>query len=197
MIRVNKLEKKYNNQVIIGDVNLNISAGKIYIFSGINGAGKSTIIKILSRVIFKTSGDISLNGKISYLPDKFNLPGLINTSKYLATIVKLYSLDIDAKALLNKFEIPNKKIKSLSKGNLQKLGLIQILYNPADIYIFDEPLDGLDEFAKKLFKEKIKEKLNDNKTIIMSLHSKTLFNELHPVIYEVKDGKINEKRKKV
>ena len=197
MIKTNNLEKKYNNQIIIQNVNLDINEGKFYVFTGINGSGKSTILKILSKVIFKSLGDIELSGTISYLPDKYSLPGLMTVDNYLKNIINLYSLNLNSSDILREYDIPNKKIKALSKGNLQKLGLVQALINPTDIYIFDEPLDGLDDFAKKLFKEKIKEKLKDNKTVIMSLHAKTLFNDLHPIIYEVKEGRINEKKKRL
>ena len=98
--------------------------------------------------------------------------------------------------LVSKFQIPNKRIGELSKGNQQKLGLLQILDYEADCYILDEPLDGLDDYAKKLFKEILKEKLENNKIIILSLHNKSIFNDLSPTILDIKEGRINEKRKK-
>lgn len=196
MINVRELEKKYGNQSILNSVNFTINEGNLNIFIGINGSGKSSILKILGKTIYKTSGQIDVKGDIAYLPDKYSFPKLMTTKNYLKNILKLYSLKEEYLKLLTEFDIPNKLIGSLSKGNLQKLGLLQILIIPADIYLFDEPLDGLDDFAKKLFKSKIKEKLEQNKTIIMSLHTKTIFNEFKPIIYEIKDGKVYEKKKK-
>ena len=68
--------------------------------------------------------------------------------------------------------------------------------NDSDTYILDEPFDGLDDFAKKLLKDKISEKINLGKKVILIYHQKNVFNELKPIIYEVKEGKIYEKKKK-
>lgn len=195
MIIINNLIKQYNKNKVLDVSYIEIKKSGLYIFSGINGSGKSTLLKLLSKNIFKTSGNIDLTGSISYLPDKFSLPPLINVNTYLKHISSLYQIDSSYKDLVSAFELPNKKISSLSKGNLQKLGIIQALINPTDIYIFDEPLDGLDEGSKKLFKQLIKQKIEDGKIIIMSLHVKTLFNDLKPILYNVKDGNIYEKKK--
>ena len=62
--------------------------------------------------------------------------------------------------------------------------------------MLDEPLDGLDEFAKHLVKDIIKEYIDKGKIIIMSLHGKNLFNELKPIVFDIKDGFINAKQKR-
>ena len=98
---------------------------------------------------------------------------------------------------MEEHKIPNKKIKELSKGNLQKIGLLQTFIKDTDCYIFDEPLDGLDDFAKKLFKEMIIKKLNDKKILIISMHNKNSLLDLKPNIFVMKGGDIFEKKKKV
>ena len=65
-----------------------------------------------------------------------------------------------------------------------------------DIYILDEPLDGLDDFAKNLFRQLVEEKLKVNKKIILSLHNKSFLNNLNPKIYQIKDGCLSEKQRR-
>ncbi len=196
MLSLENVEKKYNDTKILKNITIEFQMGSLYILTGPNGSGKSTLIKIISNIIFKTEGKININESISYLPDKYMLPKLMRTDEYIKNILKLYKLKINPLDILNKFNIPKKLIGSLSKGNLQKIGIFQAFYNDADIYILDEPIDGLDDFAKKIFKELIKEKLELKKTIILSLHDKKFLNEFNPTIYEIKDGILNEKKRR-
>lgn len=194
MIKLTNIQKKYGGNYVLDNVTLNISKPGIYILHGINGSGKSTIIKIISGIIYKTSGELKNDYVISYLPDKFSMPKLMKVKTYLEIILERKS---KADELISKFQIPNKRIGELSKGNQQKLGLLQIFDYDADCYILDEPIDGLDDFAKRLVRDIIKEKILEKKIVIMSLHNKTFFNDLDPIIYDVKEGRINEKRKKL
>jgi ABC-2 type transport system ATP-binding protein len=194
MIKLTNVQKKYSGNYVLDNVTLDFSESGIYILQGINGSGKSTIIKLLTGIVYKTSGELKIDNTISYLPDKFILPKLMKVKNYLSLVLERKS-KVDQ--LISKYQIPNKRIGELSKGNLQKLGLLQIFEYEADCYILDEPIDGLDEFAKKLVKDIIKEKLLMKKIIIMSLHNKTYFNDLNPKIYDVKEGRLNEKRKKL
>ena len=195
MLSVVGLEKKYND-VIIEDVTIDMSKPGLYIFTGINGSGKSTILKILAGTIYKSSGSINKNVSISYLPDKYTMPKLMSVISYVELILEMYGRKKEALSLISMYQIPKRRIGELSKGNQQKLGLLQILANDVDCYILDEPLDGLDEFAKHLVKNIISEKIRAGKIILMSLHGKNLFNDLKPRIFEVKDKRITERKKK-
>ncbi len=193
MILLNNVQKKYNGNYILDNATIKINEPGIYILQGVNGSGKSTIIKLITGVIYKTSGELKINSVISYLPDKFSMPKLMKVKTYLSIVLEKKSkLD----ELVSKFQIPNKRIGELSKGNQQKLGLLQIFDYEADCYVLDEPIDGLDDYAKRLIKEIIKEKIQMKKIIIMSLHNKTYFNDLEPKIFDIREGRISEKRKK-
>ena len=194
MIYLNNIQKKYGGDYIIDNATLKIDKPGIYILHGINGSGKSTIIKMITGIIYKTSGELKIDSVISYLPDKFSMPKLMKVKTYLSIVLKNNSkLD----ELVSKYQIPNKRIGELSKGNQQKLGLLQIFDYEADCYVLDEPIDGLDDYAKKLIKDVIKEKIESKKIIIMSLHNKTYFNDLEPTTYDIREGRIYEKRKKL
>lgn len=196
MLNLNNVLKSYDNNVALKNVTISITEGKLYVLTGANGSGKSTLIKIISNVIFKTSGSIEKEGIISYLPDKYMLPKIMRTDEFIYNMLKFYKLNIKPELILDRFQIPKRSIGGLSKGNFQKIGLFLAFYNDADIYIFDEPIDGLDDFAKKLFKELVAEKIEDNKTIIISIHDKSFLNDLNPIVYEIKDGVISEKKRK-
>ena len=195
MLKVIDLEKKYKD-VIFDHVNIDMSNPGLYIFYGINGSGKSTLLKVLSGIIFKSSGELDKDISISYLPDKFNMPKLMSVTSYVEMILDMYNKKNESSTLISLYQIPKRKIGELSKGNQQKLGLLQVLSNDCDCYILDEPLDGLDDFAKSLFKNIINEKIKSGHIVIMSLHGKNLFSDLHPRIFDVKDGKITERKKR-
>ncbi len=196
-MKIQNLIKKYKGINVINNITLTIEEPGLYIIYGQNGSGKTTLIKIIASIIYKTSGDFNNDFSISYLPDKFSLPLLQKAKDYIQNILKLYQINYDAKLLMEEYKIPNKKIKELSKGNLQKIGLLQTFIKDTDCYIFDEPLDGLDDFAKKLFKEMIIKKLNDKKILIISMHNKNSLLDLKPNIFVMKGGDIFEKKKKV
>lgn len=196
MFRLEHICKKYNNNLILDDVTISFDEANLYILTGQNGSGKSTLIRIITGQIFKNSGNIIIDESIAFLPDKFFLPPLMSVKEYIKETLNLYRIKKNFKDIMDEFELPNKLISSLSKGNYQKLGLFTLFYNEKDNYILDEPLDGLDDFAKGLFKKLVEEKLKMNKKIIIALHNKNLFNSLNPKIYQIKDGKIIEKQKR-
>ena len=196
MLKLTNVSKKYREHIVFNSVTIDMSNPGLYVFQGINGSGKSTILKVLCGVIYKSEGRIEKDVSISYLPDKFNMPKLMRSKAYVDSILNMYGIKESSDELISKFQIPNKRIGDLSKGNQQKLGLLQVLYNEADCYVLDEPLDGLDEFAKHLVKDIIKDYIDKGKIIIMSLHGKNLFNDLKPTVFDIKDGFINPKQKR-
>ena len=198
MLKLTNVSKKYREHIVFNSVTIDMSNPGLYVFQGINGSGKSTILKVLCGVIYKSEGRIEKDVSISYLPDKFNMPKLMKAKAYVDSILNMYGIKDSSDELISKFQIPNKRIGDLSKGNQQKLGLLQVLYNEADCYVLDEPLDGLDEYAKHILKEEIIKLKENNKIIILSLHNKNLFNDLKPKIFEIKEGfiKLKERKKK-
>ncbi len=197
MIELKYVQKKYGKNLCLKDINIEIKKGGLYVFSGTNGSGKTTVLNIICRVIYKSSGELLTEPYISYLPDHFSLPKLIKVKEYLKLLAKMYRRKENVNDWLKQYQIPNKRIGQLSKGNYQKLGILQILKNPVDCFVLDEPLDGLDEFAKHILKEEVAKLLKEEKMVILSLHNRTLFQEFKPTIFDMKEGNCFEKRKKV
>lgn len=197
MLVLKQVFKRYRRLEVLHDVTLDFSVSGVYILQGGNGSGKSTIMKILAGLVYKNGGKVERFGVVSYLPDKFMMPKLMRVKRYVRLILSLANQEGDSADIMKAFRLPDKRIGELSKGNLQKLALFQIFTMEAKYYILDEPFDGLDDFAKKILKQLICEKISQNKTVIFSSPAKAIWTDIKPRIFEVKEGRIHEKKKRV
>ena len=193
MLSLNDVSKKYNKNYALKNINLEFEKGKLYLLVGENGSGKSTLIKLISKVIFSNEGMINNSfKKVIYLPDHCNYPKLLTVKSYLSLALPNKEDDIISK--MKEYHLDNKLIGSLSKGMQQKLGILQLLISDADLYLFDEPLDGLDRISVKHFKNDLNNMIQNGKTIIISTHLRNSFKELNPIIIKFKGGIVNEKK---
>lgn len=195
MLKLEDVKKEYRGHRGITQVNITIEPGHLYLFVGENGSGKSTTIKLISRVIFKhpSNGKIINDFKrIIYLPDKRSYPKLLTVETYLNYYLgsnKFYP------EYLKRYSLPNQTIGSLSKGMIQKLGILQAILSTGDLYLLDEPTDGLDTSSIQLFKEDLKKMISEKKTIIISTHNRLIYRDLSPITYTFKEGICHEKKR--
>lgn len=180
-ISVKNLSFNYQKAQVFSDLNLEFKAGKITALIGESGAGKSTLLKLLAGILIPTSGEIFFNefstakieknslwSKISYVPQAPHL--------FEATLQENLTMfgeldDAELKNLLSELNLSleiNSRQK-LSRGQLQRLGLIRALLKNAPIILLDEPTAGLDEMTEKKVLALIK-KISMRKTIIISTH---------------------------
>lgn len=187
--------KIYKNNVVLDKFNLEIKNAKLYLFIGSNGSGKSTCLKLISnQILYKNNLYSYIKGdflKINYMPEKFSLPKLLTVDEYLSLYLNLESSNKKLRKTLKKYAIPNIRINKLSKGTIQKVIIISMILSDGDLYVFDEPLDGLDTSSKRLFFSDIKSLLVNNKTVLISTHNKELYTDLNPEI--IRFGDLNEK----
>ena len=177
-IEINNLSKKYGKNKILNNLSLCISNNKYNFITGTNGVGKSTFIKCINGIIDYEGYINNDKYKISYCPDKVHLPDFLSLKNFLLLIGKTANIPnsiLYNKLLyyINKFKIDrfiNTPIIKLSKGTRQKILLIQCFLKEADVYIFDEPLSGLDEISQKLFFEELEELRNVDKLIMIITH---------------------------
>lgn len=184
MIKVENLSFKYENRLILDDINFEIKKGEKYALVGRNGAGKSTLIKLLLNLQKQQEGRITIadhpqksskwKDHLSYLPEKFTLyrqlTGLENM-EFLGNLSKRqFNSELAEKALsdVRLDDAKNLQVKTYSKGMSQRLGLATIIYQDSDIIILDEPTSGLDPMGRKDILEIIKG--FTDKTILMSSH---------------------------
>lgn len=184
-IELSHITKKYKDNTALYDVSLTIEYGRIYGLLGRNGAGKSTMVNLISNRIFPTSGEIFVDGEMSIENDEalrkiftmseHNLLPVDRKFKDAVKLVKEFypALDEDyAFALAEKFELDvKKKLMSLSTGYSSISKLIIALASGADYIFFDEPVLGLDPNHRELFyKELIDRYANTGSTFVISTH---------------------------
>lgn len=161
MILTQSLIKQYGEKVAIDDISLSVDKGEIYGFLGLNGAGKTTIIRLLLGMIMPSSGSVYLNGQrvVNSDPHLWSHVGyLVETPYAYPSFTVRENLEImrrlrrlpdercidEVMSKLNLISYEHTKAKNLSLGNAQKLGLAKALIHNPSILILDEPTNGLD-----------------------------------------------------
>jgi ABC-2 type transport system ATP-binding protein len=184
-VEITNLTKKYGDFTAVKNLTLDIEEGEIFGLLGPNGAGKSTTIRTCLGLLSKTKGEIKLLGmdshkdaieirrRTGYLPGEFGLIDGISTYSFLKYLLNLSNVKSDKKLkdVAKRFDLDlKKKTNELSKGNRQKVGVVQSLMADQDLIILDEPTGGLDPLMQQIFYEIIREEQAEGRTIFMSSH---------------------------
>lgn len=202
MIELKDIRKSYNGKVIFEDVNMKLEEGTVTAFVGHNGCGKSTMLKVISGLVRKDCGEIIYDRKyrFSYVPERFPA---INMSaraylEHMAEIDNIYtendSLD-KINSLARDFFLENmldKPMKNLSKGTLQKIGVIQAIMSNPEVLLLDEPLSGQDIDSQGMFVEKIKKLKEQGAIILLSAHEPNLIHSLGDRVYTIQECRITQ-----
>ncbi|HHX00751.1 MAG TPA: ABC transporter ATP-binding protein [Acholeplasmataceae bacterium] len=194
ILKISNLTKSYSGFIALKNVNFEFEKGKIYGLLGPNGSGKTTLIKIINGLLQPTNGDVLINGKkpgieskkiISYLPERtyFNQNMKVKEAiEYFKDFYKDFD-DLHAIKLIESFHIPIEKILGeLSKGMKEKIQLALVVSRRADIYIFDEPIAGVDPASRDLIMRTIIQSLKEDSTVIISTH---LIQDVEKILDEV------------
>jgi ABC-2 type transport system ATP-binding protein len=185
VIVAEELTKDYDGTRALDGLTLAVKRGEIFGFLGPNGAGKTTSIRLLLDVIRPTDGQVSVLGldpqrdgveirrRVGYLPGDFVVDGR-QTSDELLTYVGNLRGGVDKKksdALAERLDLDvSLPIRSLSKGNRQKVGLVQAFMHEPELLILDEPTSGLDPLIQRIFLEMAVEAKAAGQTVFMSSH---------------------------
>ncbi len=185
VIEVRNLTKRYRDTLAVDDVSFEIEQDRIYGLLGRNGAGKTTVMSILTAQNFATSGDVRVFGedpyenahvlgRISFVRESQKYPEDA-TARHAFGMARLFfphwSQDF-ADQLIDDFQLPVKKtIKKLSRGQLSAVGVIIGLASRAEITFFDEPYLGLDAVARQIFYDRLLADYAEHpRTVILSSH---------------------------
>ena len=195
LITLDNLTKSYDGNCVLDHITHDFYAGESIAFTGHNGCGKSTLLKILAGLISISSGKVCCHKKIgfSFVPEKF--PGMdIRMTDYLYAIAGMESVETAAvDSLIREFFLESMihtKLNELSKGSLQKVGVIQALIAPKEVILLDEPLSGQDSASQDVFIQKINGLREKGVTVFMSCHEKKLIDELSDHEYTISKGKL-------
>ena len=192
MLTIHGVDKYYSGRPILTAIDLELSAGESHGLIGLNGAGKTSLIKCILDLQTVDAGYITINGHSSqqpaarqeliYLPEKFSPPDYMTGYMYLRYIEAAYknqgllqnafneriaelsaALEFDQAAL-------QQSTRTFSKGMLQKLGLMGCVLSDKSLFILDEPMSGLDPKARVLFRRVMQQLRAAGKTILLCSH---------------------------
>lgn len=194
LVQFNHVTKQYGYKKALDDISFTLEPGKIYGLLGPNGSGKSTAIKIINDLLKPTSGTVQINGLapgveskkiISYLPDRSYLNDWMKVEDAFKLFEDFYE-DFDrnrAEEMLKSLNIASDaRLKTLSKGTLEKVQLILIMARRAKLYILDEPIAGVDPAAREYILQTILSNYGEESSILISTH---LITDIEKVLDEV------------
>ncbi len=202
LVEFEHVTKQYGNQKALNDLSFTIEPGKIYGLLGPNGSGKSTTIKIINDLLQPTSGTVLINGKapgveskkiISYLPDRNYLSDWMKVEDTFKLFRDFYA-DFDykrAEEMLHSLNIDiTARLKTLSKGTLEKVQLILIMARHAQLYVLDEPIAGVDPAARDYILHTILSNYGEDSSILISTHLITDIEKILDEVLFIQNGQI-------
>jgi polyether ionophore transport system ATP-binding protein len=207
VIETKGLTKRYGGKAALDNLDITVHKGEVLGYLGPNGAGKTTTIRLLLGLIKPSAGTATINGQsvwhdpaklhkdIAYVPGETsywpNMTGK-ETLHFLANLHGIIDHDYQEE-LITKFEFdPNKKVRTYSKGNRQKIALIAALATRAELLIFDEPTSGLDPVMAKVFRDEVRVAKANGQTVFLSSHMLEEVEELCDRVAVLREGKLVE-----
>ena len=194
LLEFSNITKKYGSKVALDNVSFNLEPGKIIGLLGPNGSGKSTILKLVNGLLQPTDGEIKIMGNppgimsksiISYLPERTYLNEWMKISDLINFFADFY-IDFDinkANEMVIALKLdPNHKLKTLSKGNKEKVQLILVMSRKAKLYLLDEPIGGVDPATRDFILDTIISNYLSDATLMISTH---LISDIERIFDEV------------
>ncbi len=204
-IHLEGLTKAYGKHRGVTDIHLDVRVGEVFGYIGPNGAGKTTTIRLLLDLIRPTRGRVQLFGadvgsagatlrhRVGYLPGELALYDHLTARELLTYFAHLRG-GIDERAigaLAERLSLDlSRPIRSLSKGNKQKVGIVQAFMSHADLLILDEPTDGLDPLVQQQFLEMVREVKEQGRTVFLSSHVLAEVEHVADRVGIIRDGQL-------
>jgi len=204
-IHTQALTKTYGDTVAVDGLDLEVPQGLVYGFLGPNGSGKSTAIRIMLDLIRPTSGTatvlglnprnnpVALRRRLGYLPGDFTVDGR-QTSLELLTYLADLRGGIQARrinVLADQLSLDlHRPIRNLSRGNRQKVGLIQAVMHEPELLILDEPTSGLDPLLQHEFAAMMRQVASEGRTAFVSSHVMGEVQQIADNVAIIRDGRI-------
>lgn len=204
VLEVNNISKKIAGKEILNNISLELTQGQVLGILGPNGNGKTTLLNILAGFLKADSGEIYLDGeligistknKISFLQERSVLPNWMTVNDGVIFYEQFFK-DFDknkAYEMLKFMKLEGReKVKSLSKGMLEKLNLTLTLSRKARLYILDEPISGVDLVTREKIIKAIIESINDESSIIITTHYVGELEGIFDSVAFINEGKVIE-----
>jgi len=205
-LEIKSICKSFSEKEVLKDISFNVESGKAMGFLGRNGAGKTTTLRALMGVFRQDQGEFLLDGKpfrpedykVGYLPEDRGMYPKEEIGHQLLYFGMLRGgqkkeIESNIDYWLDKVsltEYKKKRLETLSKGNQQKIQIVEALVNKPDIIILDEPFSGLDPVNSMILKEIILSQIKENKLVIFSSHQMSYVEEFCDEITLIDKGQI-------
>ena len=203
LVEIRNIKKGYGvGHEVYDNLNLTIQSGRIIGLLGPNGSCKTTLIKMLAGLLTPDSGEILINGnkigpatkaQVAYLSERTYLNESLKVKSVIAMFADFYQ-DFDKNKAYQMFSNlgidVNSKIKTLSKGNKEKVQLVLVMSRNASLYVLDEPIAGVDPAARDFILNTILSNYNRGGTLIISTHLITDIERILDEVIMVKNGYI-------
>jgi ABC-2 type transport system ATP-binding protein len=206
-LSINQVNKSFKDHHVLQDISFNVQKGQIFGLVGLNGTGKTTLIKIIIDLLRRDSGDITVLGKdvrdhnnrynMAYLPEKFIPSAYLKGKEFLQFSASYYKQKYDEEKTFKKSEelgldpaVLSKMVSKYSKGMSQKLGLLSLFILDVPLIILDEPMSGLDPKARIQLKNVLKSYRDAGNTVFFSSHILADIDEICDNIAVLHDRKI-------
>lgn len=206
VIQVENVSKIIKGNMVIDCVSAEFSSGKVYGLQGINGSGKTMLMRLISGLIYPTEGRIVIDGKILGKEIAFSEsigilienPAFLDNYSGFANLKLLASIQnkIDDKQIYKTLERvglepdSRKKYKKYSLGMKQKLGIAGAVMEKPEFLILDEPANALDKEGIERLKKIVQEEKERGALIILSCHDSALLEAMADVIYSMENGRL-------
>ncbi len=207
-IKIENLTKTINRNTVIDNMTAELTGPNIIGFKGINGSGKTMLMRLICGLIKPTEGSITIDGKVLHkdisFPESIGIlienPAFLDgysgfdNLKMLASINNRISDETikETIALVGLDPKDKKKYKKYSLGMKQRLGIACAIMENPDIIILDEPTNALDSNGVQMVKNIVKEKRDNGALVIISCHDLDILKELSEEIYVLEVGRIKE-----
>lgn len=182
LLECKQLCKQFGDKVVLDNINFTLEPGSIVGLLGRNGQGKTTLLKLINGLLIPTSGEVLVKGQrpgveskriIAYLPERTYLNKNFTVSETIKMFSEFY-VDFDqdkARQLLADLELSaDQKIVKMSKGMQEKLQLALVMARPAELYLLDEPLGGVDPATRDYILDTILSNFQDGASVLISTH---------------------------
>jgi ABC-2 type transport system ATP-binding protein len=205
VVRAERLTKLYGRHTGVLELSFEVRPGEVFGFLGPNGAGKTTTIRLLLDLIRPTAGRIEVFGldargasveirrRIGYVPGDLRLYDRLTGRELLAYLGRLRGLaDLrHAEELADRLGLElARPIRDLSKGNRQKVGLVQAFMHRPDLLVLDEPTGGLDPLVQQVFYELVREAAGEGRTVFLSSHILSEVQHVAARVAVVREGRL-------
>lgn len=202
MMEVVGVKKKFRRKKVLENITFNVKKGEITALLGLNGVGKSTLLKIIMGLVKQDEGEVLFNGEklnyknyenIAFVPDVLNTYGdmkIKDAFEYMSMMYEKWDMD-KAYEMLKDFKLTDDlKINKLSKGNIARVKLILGFARHPEYLLLDEPFSGIDIFTREKFIESLIGYMDNNIGILLTTHElKEVENIVDKVVF-LSDGNI-------